>query len=77
MDELWAVEFSLMMRDVISNDNPSIDGEILVRGRDIFDVLEKAKKKLSTFGYDCLVIHGASRSNFEKTKGETDNEQNH
>ena len=77
MNELWAVEFSLMMRDVIGNDTPSIDGEILVRGRDIFVVLEKAKNRLKTFGYDGLIIHGASRSDLEKTKGETENEQKH
>ena len=74
LNELWAVEFSLMMQDVVVNDTPSIDGEILVRGNSIFNVLEKAKNKLRTFGYDRLIIHGASRSNFEKTKGETENE---
>lgn len=74
MSELWTVEFSLIMQDVTDSDTPSIDGEMLVRGRDIFEVLEKATNKLSAFGYDGQIIHGANRSNFEKTKGETENE---
>lgn len=73
MKELWSVEFSLVMRDVIENDTPSIDGEIVVRGYDIFDVLDKARDRLSKFGYDSVVIHGANRSGYEK-KGEKENE---
>ena len=66
MKELWSVEFSLISRDVIESDTPSIDGEIVVRGCDIFDVLDKAEKRLKTFGYDGVIIHGANRSGFEK-----------
>lgn len=65
MDELWAVEFNLSMRDIDSY-TPSVDGEIVVRGTDIFDVLEKAKGRLNMFGFDYLVIHGANRCGFEK-----------
>lgn len=73
MSELWTVEFSLTMRDVVGDNTPSIDGEIVVRGYDIFDVLDKARDRLSKFGYDGVVIHGANRSGFEK-KGEKENE---
>ena len=69
MSELWSVEFSLVSRGVTESDTPSIDGEIVVRGYDIFDVLDKADKRLKTFGYDGVIIHGANRSGFEK-KGE-------
>lgn len=72
MSELWTVEFSLMMQDVGSS-TPSVDGEMLVRGHDIFDVLEKAKDRLGKFNYDGIIIHGASRCGFEK-KGEKENE---
>ena len=68
MSELWSVEFSLVMQDVVDSDTPSIDGEMLVRGRDIFEVLEKATNKLSSFGYDGFIIHGANRNNFEKNE---------
>ena len=70
MSELWTVEFSLIMRDY-GDCTPSIDGEMLVRGHDIFDVLEKAKDRLNTFGFDHVNIHGASRCGLEK-KGETE-----
>lgn len=73
MSELWTVEFSLTMQDVVGSSTPSVDGEILVRGHDIFDVLEKARGRLSKFGYDGLVIHGASRCGLEK-KGAKENE---
>ena len=69
MNELCTVEFSLTMQDLIENCTPSVDGVIVVRGHDIFDVLEKADKRLKTFGYDSVIIHGASRDGFEK-KGE-------
>lgn len=72
MSELWTVEFSLMMQDVGSS-TPSIDGEMLVRGHDIFDVLEKAKDRLGKFNYDGIIIHGASRCGLEK-KGVKENE---
>ena len=72
MSELWTVEFSLMMQDVGSS-TPSVDGEMLVRGHDIFDVLEKAKDRLDKFNYDGVIIHGASRCGFEK-KGAKENE---
>lgn len=71
MSELWTVEFSLMMQNVAESSTPSVDGEMLVRGHDIFDVLEKARGRLSKFGYDGLIIHGASRCGLEK-KGETE-----
>lgn len=73
MDELWTVEFGLLMRDVVDSDTPSVDGEMLVRGYDIFDVLEKAKKRLEGFGYDGVIIHGASSCGFDK-KGAKENE---
>lgn len=73
MSELWSVKFSLMMQDVIGSSTPSVDGEMLVRGHDIFDVLEKARGRLSKFGYDGLIIHGASRCGLKK-KGEKENE---
>lgn len=73
MNELWNVEFSLLMRDVVKSDTPSVDGEMLVRGLDIFDVLEKAKKRLAGFGYDNVIIHSASRFGFNK-KGVKENE---
>lgn len=66
MDELWTVEFSLLMRDVAKSDTPSVDGEMLVRGHVIFDVLEKAKQWLAGFGYDNVIIHDASRCGFDK-----------
>lgn len=66
MDELWTVEFNLLMRDIVKSDTPSVNGEMLVRGHDIFDVLEKAKKWLAGFGYDNVIIHGASRCGFDK-----------
>lgn len=72
MDELWRVEFSLTM-DSPEDVTPGIDGEILIRGSDIFDVLAKARKRLSTFGYDHVILHGANRSGYEK-KGEKENE---
>lgn len=73
MSELWTVKFSLTMQDVIGSSTPSVDGEMLVRGYDIFDVLEKARGRLGKFGYDGLVIHGASSCGFEK-KGAKENE---
>ena len=73
MSELWTVEFSLMMEDVAESNTPSVDGEMLVRGHDIFDVLERAKDRLNKFGYDGFFIHGASRCGLEK-KGAKENE---
>ena len=72
MSELWAVEFSLVMGEVLGNDIPSIDGEMVIRGTDIFDVLQKATDRLNTFGFNNVIIHGANRSGFEK-KGEKEN----
>ena len=69
MSELWTVEFSLTMQDVAESSTPSVDGEMLVRGYDIFDVLEKAKNRLCKFNYDGVIIHGASRCGLGK-KGE-------
>lgn len=66
MNELWTVEFSLLMRDVTTSDTPSVDGEMLVWGHDVFDVLEKAKQRLAGFGYDNVVIHGTNRCGFDK-----------
>lgn len=72
MSELWTVEFSLMMKD-LEICTPSVDGELLVRGTDIFDVLAKARERLNTFGFDHMTIHGANRCGFEK-KGAKENE---
>ena len=77
MSELWSVEFSLVMDNIVDTDTPSVDGELVVRGTDIFDVLKKAKNRLHTFGYDHVIIHGATRSGFEHGKGAKENEQNH
>ena len=65
MGELWTVEFSLTMIN-FDDCTPSVDGEMLVRGTDIFDVLEKAKNRLNTFGFDHVVIHGANLCGFKK-----------
>jgi len=59
--EFWTVEFSLLMQDVIKSDTPSVDGEMLIRGSNIFEVLEKAKRRLFGFDYDRVIIHGAWR----------------
>ena len=67
-EELWTVEFNLMVNDLESF-TPSIDGEMLVRGTDIFDVLEKARGRLSKFGFDQVTIHGANRSGFDRKGG--------
>ena len=72
MSELWTVEFSLTMQDVVGSNTPSVDGEMLVRGYDIFDVLEKANNRLGKFNSDGVIIHGASRYGFEK-KGAKEN----
>ena len=65
MDELWIVKFCLMMRDV-GHCTPSLDGELFVRGADIFDVLDKAKNKLNTFGFDHVIVHGANCYSFKR-----------
>lgn len=74
MKDLWAVEFTLMMNDVICSDAPVIYGKIHVRAHNIFDALGEAKSRLSVYGYDRLIIDGARRCDPEKTKGETENE---
>ena len=68
MDELWTVEFCLTMQD-IEDPTPSVDGELIVRGHDIFKVLDIAKARLGEFGFDHIVINCATRCGFEK-KGE-------
>ena len=68
MDEaLWVVKFSLFMNDV-GKDVPSVRGDMLVRGSDIFKVLEEAQDRLKNFGFDQAVIDGADHG-FKK-KGE-------
>ena len=74
MDELWEVEFSLMMK-LVEHCTPSLDGELLVRGTDIFDVLDKAKDKLNTFGFDFVTIHGANRCGLERKNEKEDKER--
>ena len=64
-EELWSVEFNLCMNDVESS-VPSIDGEMLVRGKDIFEVLEKAREQLKKFGFDHFAIHGADHGLIRK-----------
>ena len=73
-EELWTVEFSLSMND-IEKDVPNIDGEMLVRGNDIFDVLDKAEEQLKKFGFDHYVVHGANREGyiFRKKKEKENN----
>jgi hypothetical protein len=66
MKELWSVEFSLAMKDFVESDTPGIDGEILVKGDDIYEALEKARYRLNKLGYDDIIIHSAIRSGFEK-----------
>ena len=66
MGEFWTVEFSLLMQDVIKSDTPSVDGEMLIRGSNIFEVLEKAKRRLFGFDYDRVIIHAVWRDGFEK-----------
>ena len=73
MNELWTVEFSLMMQDIVGSSTPSVDGKMLVRGHDVFDVLEKANNRLGKFNYDSVIIHGAIRCISEK-KGAKENE---
>lgn len=68
MNELWTVEFHLCMRD-FNNDTPALDGELIVRGNDIFDVLDKAKNRLAELGFDYIEINRADRTDYEK-KGE-------
>ena len=69
MSELWLVEFRLVMKDIKETCTPCIDGEVVVRGYDIFDVLDKARSKLNTFGFDDVIIH----SGYNK-KGAKENE---
>lgn len=70
MDELWEVEFHAAMKDC-EHPTPGLDGELIVRGTDIFDVLEKAKAQISRFGFDHITINCATRYGFEReTKGE-------
>lgn len=66
-EELWEVKFSLLMNDV-GKDIPSVDGRMLVRGSNIFDILEKAQDRFKNFGFDYATIHGADHG-FKK-KGE-------
>ena len=66
-EELWVVKFSLFMNDV-GKDVPSVRGDMLVRGSDIFKVLEEAQDRLKNFGFDQVVINGADHG-FKK-KGE-------
>lgn len=73
MSELWLVEFSLVMKDITEKTStPGIDGEVIVRGYDIFDVLDKARSKLNTFGFDDVIIHSAHRGGYDK-KGAKEN----
>ena len=57
-EEIWAVDFSLEMED-ITEGCPDLTGTLFVWGHDIFDVLEKAREKLKSFGFDRIVIKGA------------------
>lgn len=66
MNELWwTVEFTLMMSNT-EDLAPCIDGEMTIRGTDIFDVLDKASDRLKNFGYDRYVVHKV----YGKEKGE-------
>lgn len=58
MEELWLVNFHAEMND-LENSAPALDGKLRVNGTDIFDVLNKAKERISQFGFDRMVIHGA------------------
>lgn len=60
MKKLWSVEFSLAMQNFVESDMPSIYGQLLVRGNDITDAIERAKYKLNKLGYDEAIIHGAN-----------------
>ena len=69
MDELWEVEFHVSMEN-LGCPTPGLDGELIVRGTDIFDVLEKAKARISSFGFDHMTINCATRCGFELKKRE-------
>ena len=69
LGSLWKVEFSVSMHDC-EYACPIVEGSMMVWGKDIFTVLEKAREKIETFGYDVVVINGAH--NIDRIKEEGD-----
>lgn len=56
----WLVEFTAHNMDL--EEFPFLTGKICVYARDIFEALNKAKEKVSTFGFDDFVIEKAECS---------------
>lgn len=58
--DYWAVDFSAEMNNYEA-DCPGINGILYVRATDIFDALEKARKRIESFGFDKFSIEKTLR----------------
>jgi hypothetical protein len=72
--KIWTIEFSLVRKE-IGSQIPWIHGEMTVKGADISEAVETAKRKLETLGFDWIEILGANKGLFRKEQKE--NEQDY
>lgn len=79
MKELWVVNFHGKMIDVINDPTPAIDGELVVRGNGIQNVIITAEQRLEMFGFDGVQILGARilESKEDNKKERKENEQDY
>ena len=67
-DDYWSVSFQLIMDDITKSECPCITGDIVVRGKNIFEVLQTANIKLKSFGYDRTIIDKAKRNDMQNER---------